>query len=203
MSKQKVKKPYSVKKFARELFWNSLVILYIVLIVGNAFVDNLSDIFVRYIPIAISGFLLTYIITKNGAKKLKKADKGALKKKSFILPIIIAVLMLLQGLYSVSVYIETIRNEYENFSSLLVLFEDSIETARKEANLHWVVTSISYLVFAELGAFLISKKLDKFLQEDEIELVQEENVIDNDEKFNLATNEVESTSVNNTIKWDL
>lgn len=213
MSKQKVKKPYTIKSFTEGFILESIIILYVILLIGNMFISEFDTIFVRYIPVGIVGFLITYSIIKSSAKKLKKADKESLKKMSFIFPIVIAVIMLLYGLYSVNSNIESFRSGY--YGALIRLtgqtFEEVIAEARNKANLHWLITSVVYLAFAEIGAFLGTRKLDGLLQEDEIELTQEENVdegqllVEGDEKLDLTptNNTVSEPQVNNTIKWDL
>ena len=195
MSKQKVKKPYTIKSFTEGFILESIII------------------FVRYIPVGIVGFLITYSIIKSSAKKLKKADKESIRKMSFIFPIVIAVIMLLYGLYSVNSNIESFRTGY--YGTLIRLtgqtFEEVIAEARNKANLHWLITSVVYLAFAEIGAFLGTRKLDGLLQEDEIEPTQEENVdegqllVEGDEKLDLTptNNTVSEPQVNNAIKWDL
>lgn len=214
MSKQKVKEPYSMKNFAKGFFWKSIIILYVVLMIGNFFLATLDTIFVRYIPIGITGFLVTYFIIKNSAKKLQKSDKSSLKQMSFIFPIIIAVIMLMYGLYSVSLNIRNLRNKYDVLLESSIYAEEYatlITDSKNQANINWLITSIAYLVFAELGAFLIGKKLDDLLQEDKIEPTLEENVVtsegtlpvDNDEKVDLTASNPENVTANNTIKWDL
>lgn len=218
MSKQKVKKPYTIKSFTEGFILESIIILYVILLIGNMFISEFDTIFVRYIPVGIVGFLITYSIIKSSAKKLKKADKESLKKMSFIFPIVIAVIMLLYGLYSVNSNFESVRARYSMLAKLMEesstyeeTFEDVIAKARDEANLHWFITSVVYLAFAEIGAFLGTRKLDGLLQEDEIELTQEENVdegqllVEGDEKLDLTptNNTVSEPQVNNAIKWDL
>ena len=191
----------------------SIIILYVILLIGNMFISEFDTIFVRYIPVGIVGFLITYSIIKSSAKKLKKADKESIRKMSFIFPIVIAVIMLLYGLYSVNSNIESFRTGY--YGTLIRLtgqtFEEVIAEARNKANLHWLITSVVYLAFAEIGAFLGTRKLDGLLQEDEIEPTQEENVdegqllVEGDEKLDLTptNNTVSEPQVNNAIKWDL
>lgn len=218
MSKQKVKKPYSIKNFTEGFILESIIVLYIILLIGNIFISEFDVMFVRYIPAGIVGFLITYSIIKSSAKKLKKADKESLKKMSFIFPIVIAVIMLFYGLYSVNSNIESARARYSMLTELIgessaydETFEETIVKARDEANLHWFITSMVYLVFAEIGAFLSTRKLDVILQEDEIEPTQEENVdagqllVEDDEKLDLTTNNniVSEPTGNNGIKWDL
>lgn len=213
MSKQKVKKPYTIKSFTEGFILESIIILYVILLIGNMFISEFDTIFVRYIPVGIVGFLITYSIIKSSAKKLKKADKESIRKMSFIFPIVIAVIMLLYGLYSVNSNIESFRTGY--YGTLIRLtgqtFEEVIAEARNKANLHWLITSVVYLAFAEIGAFLGTRKLDGLLQEDEIEPTQEENVdegqllVEGDEKLDLTptNNTVSEPQVNNAIKWDL
>lgn len=193
---------------------DSIAILYVTLLIGDLFFYLSDDIFSRYIPIAIVGFLVTYFFIKNSAKKLQKSDKSSLKQMSFIFPIIIAVIMLMYGLFCVSSNIKELKSEYDGLVESSIFAEEyevAIADVRKQANLNWIITSIAYLVFAELGAFLIGKKLDDLLQEDKIEPTLEENVVtsegtlpvDNDEKVDLTASNPENVTANNTIKWDL
>ena len=219
MSKQKVKKPYTIKNFSEEFILGSIVILYITLAIGDALrILEINTIYTRYIPIGIVGFLITYSTIKSGAKKLKKSDKKSLKIMSFIFPIVVAVIMLLYGLYSVNANVESVRTRYSTYNKLLgesgvfsEMFEENITEARNKANLNWLITSVAYLSFAEIGACLITKKLDKFMKEDENELLQQDGkeesqlVVEGDEKLDLTTNNdtVNEPTVNNGIKWDL
>lgn len=205
MSKQKVKKPYTMKSFAEGFILESVIILYVILRIGNMFISEFDIIFVRYIPVGIVGFLITYSIIKSSAKKLKKTDKESIRKMSFIFPIVIAVIMLLYGLYSVNSNIESFRTGY--YGTLIKLtgqtFEEVIAEARNKANLHWLITSVVYLAFAEIGAFLGTRKLDGLLQEENVD--EGQLLVEGDEKLDLTTtnNTVSEPQVNNTIKWDL
>ena len=124
---------------------------------------------------------------------------------SFIFPIVIAVIMLLYGLYSVNSNIESFRTGY--YGTLIKLtgqtFEEVIAEARNKANLHWLITSVVYLAFAEIGAFLGTRKLDGLLQEENVD--EGQLLVEGDEKLDLTTtnNTVSEPQVNNTIKWDL
>ena len=121
------------------------------------------------------------------------------------------------GLYSVSSNIKTMREEYkgkinmwnyETQQTLTEIYEQVILEARAKANTSWFLRSVTYLVFAELGVFLVNKNLYKFMKRDVIELCEEDKreneaiIMNNDGNDNLTTNSESDGPVNN-VKWDL
>ena len=196
-----------------------MVFLYLIVIAGDRISKqaDINDIILRFIPIALFGLLVSYCITRDSAKKIKKSDKEIFKKTMFILPVIVAVVMFMFGLYSVSSNIKTMREEYkgkikmwnyETQQTLTEIYEQVISEARTEANTSWFLRSVTYLIFAEFGVFLVNKNLYKFMKRDVVELCEEDErenetiIMNNDGNDNLTTNSESGGSVNN-VKWDL
>lgn len=219
MKKEKVEKEYTIRKYFKYFVIISLVFLYLIVIAGDRISKqaDINDIILRFIPIALFGLLVSYCITRDSAKKIKKSDKEIFKKTMFILPVIVAVVMFMFGLYSVSSNIKTMREEYkgkikmwnyETQQTLTEIYEQVISEARTEANTSWFLRSVTYLIFAELGVFLVNKNLYKFMKRDVVELYEEDErenetiIMNNDGNDNLTTNSESDGSVNN-VKWDL
>lgn len=219
MKKEKVEKEYTIRKYSKDFVVISLVFLYLIVIVGDGISKqaDINDIILRFIPIALFGLLVSYCITRDSAKKIKKSDKEIFKKTMFVLPVIVAVVMFMFGLYSVSSNIKTMREEYkgkinmwnyETQQTLTEIYEQVILEARAKANTSWFLRSVTYLVFAELGVFLVNKNLYKFMKRDVIELCEEDKreneaiIMNNDGNDNLTTNSESDGPVNN-VKWDL
>ncbi len=219
MKKEKVEKEYTIRKYFKYFVIISLVFLYLIVIAGDRISKqaDINDIILRFIPIALFGLLVSYCITRDSAKKIKKSDKEIFKKTMFILPVIVAVVMFMFGLYSVSSNIKTMREEYkgkikiwnyETQQTLTEIYEQVISEARTEANTSWFLRSVTYLIFAELGVFLVNKNLYKFMKRDVVELYKEDErenetiIMNNDGNDNLTTNSESDGSVNN-VKWDL
>lgn len=219
MKKEKVEKEYTIRKYFKYFVIISLVFLYLIVIAGDRISKqaDINDIILRFIPIALFGLLVSYCITRDSAKKIKKSDKEIFKKTMFILPVIVAVVMFMFGLYSVSSNIKTMREEYkgkikmwnyETQQTLTEIYEQVISEARTEANTSWFLRSVTYLIFAELGVFLVNKNLYKFMKRDVVELCEEDErenetiIMNNDGNDNLTTNSESGGSVNN-VKWDL
>ncbi len=219
MKKEKVEKEYTIRKYSKDFVVISLVFLYLIVIVGDGISKqaDINDIILRFIPIALFGLLVSYCITRDSAKKIKKSDKEIFKKTMFVLPVIVAVVMFMFGLYSVSSNIKTMREEYkgkinmwnyETQQTLTEIYEQVILEARAKANTSWFLRSVTYLVFAELGVFLVNKNLYKFMKRDVIELCEEDKreneaiIMNNDGNDNLTTNSESDGPVNN-VKWNL
>lgn len=219
MKKEKVEKEYTIRKYFKYFVIISLVFLYLIVIAGDRISKqaDINYIILRFIPIALFGLLVSYCITRDSAKKIKKSDKEIFKKTMFILPVIVAVVMFMFGLYSVSSNIKTMREEYkgkikmwnyETQQTLTEIYEQVISEARTEANTSWFLRSVTYLIFAELGVFLVNKNLYKFMKRDVVELYEEDErenetiIMNNDGNDNLTTNSESDGSVNN-VKWDL
>lgn len=219
MKKEKVEKEYTIRKYFKYFVIISLVFLYLIVIAGDRISKqaDINDIILRFIPIALFGLLVSYCITRDSAKKIKKSDKEIFKKTMFILPVIVAVVMFMFELYSVSSNIKTMREEYkgkikmwnyETQQTLTEIYEQVISEARTEANTSWFLRSVTYLIFAELGVFLVNKNLYKFMKRDVVELCEEDErenetiIMNNDGNDNLTTNSESDGSVNN-VKWDL
>ncbi len=219
MKKEKVEKEYTIRKYFKYFVIISLVFLYLIVIAGDRISKqaDINDIILRFIPIALFGLLVSYCITRDSAKKIKKSDKEIFKKTMFILPVIVAVVMFMFGLYSVSSNIKTMREEYkgkikmwnyETQQTLTEIYEQVISEARTEANTSWFLRSVTYLIFAEFGVFLVNKNLYKFMKRDVVELCEEDErenetiIMNNDGNDNLTTNSESGGSVNN-VKWDL
>ncbi len=209
MSKEKVKKPYTMKTFSNDLFWVSVVILSLVMIIFDCLDAEISAFIRRYIPMAVSGFLLTYCIIRSKAKNFKKSDKDSFKKVSYAIPVAVAIAMLLYAFYSVN---KIIDNTIEEISDMTFVSEDmvtemckdEIAETRRSLNLWWFATFATYLIFAELGAFLSLKKVDKLMQKDEIiqtESMQTQNVIEG--QVAVTNEEKQDVPSNNTINWNL
>lgn len=219
MKKEKVEKEYTIRKHFKDFVVISLLFLYFIVIAGDEISHHadINDIILRYIPIALFGLLVSYCITRDGAKKIKKSDREIFKKTMFVLPVIVAVVTFMFGVYSVSSNIKTMRKEYkaeisvwsyENQQTLTKMYEKAISEAKGKAIMAHFLRSITYLVFAELGVFLVNKNLYKFMEKDVIEFSGEDKheneaiIMNNDGNADLTTNN-ESNEPVNSVKWDL
>jgi len=99
-----------------------------------------------------------------------------IKKDIFIAPVIVAVIIMFYGFYSVSSNIRESREDIESEMRVYSLFysEDEIDTeidkiiaeAANQARKSWIIIAAIYLVSAEVTVFISSKKLSKWLKED-------------------------------------
>ena len=117
MSK-KEKKEIEKKEFTSAMFLKNfivveLVILYIVLIVGDAFsTPELSKLVTRFVPVGIVAFISTFLVIRSNAKKCKKTEEESVKRNTLIAPVIVAVILLVYGLYSVESNVQSIKDSY-------------------------------------------------------------------------------------------
>lgn len=195
-----------------------LFFLYITLMIGDSVSlgAEFSNLVTRYLPIAVVTFISAFLIFKKYISKCFIKDKEEVKKKVVVAPIIVAVILLGYGLYSVESNMSEIRKKlnsslfYQNSFSSSSVFDEAIkqemDKAASEARVNWLITSIIYLVVAESVAFMVNKKLDEWLKEEEI--VSEKT--DNELLYNTSLNVEETKEVDvnnevplNNIKWDL
>lgn len=206
MNKNKVsnKKPYSPMKFLKDGIVIELILLYITLMIGDAIslMEDNEMLFTRYIPIGVVTLIATFFIIKNNSKKCTKADEEIIRRNIFIIPVIVAVILLCYGLYSVSVNVNEVKEEAQLYSSMFgeELVETMLDVAASEARESWLITTFTYLIVAEAVAFMTSKKINGWLKDDIVEDVTEPLTMEeNKEESNF---EIEEKTTNN-IKWDL
>ena len=163
---------------------------------------NASIILNRYVPIALVTLVSTFLIIRSKSKKFKKSEESEVKKTFVVAPFVIAIIMFFYGLYSVSVNMskaeELLRKETKVYSLLYEKseYEEMIQEALKEAKSsaiqNWIITSVTYLVSAEIMVLLSSKKLklwlkDEVIVENSIEGMQVGGNIMNDAEIKMDT----------------
>ena len=220
---------------------SELVILYITIYIGDivrmGFVYNSEelgnkmflDLLTRIIPIAIVGFVSMFLLIKINAKKGFISQKDDILKKIFIVPAVVAIILLIFGIYSVNSNIKEFEEEYTKtigvyktwYSYLYsgdeyegIFSSDEINNvineARNSAILLWTISSVSYLVMAEAASFMMKNKLDGLLKEDENMNFENAEIIKNEENYNFENEKGEdienndsSESAVSSVKWDL
>ena len=192
-----------------------LLILYITLGVGDVLSTSseLGNALTRYIPVALVTLVSAFIIFKKNISKCLLKDKEDVKQKVILSPIIVAVILLGYGLYSVESNMSSIRSELNSSSyseySIYTLFmseEEITQTlteAAKLARKNWIITSIVYLLVAEFVAVSVNRKLEDWLKEESVYKEAENNnnttTLENFEEQERFKEEVPL----NNIKWDL
>ena len=218
MKKEKMKenKPYNVALLWKDFVVIEVVILYITLILGDLIrvASKASIILTRYVPIAFVTLVSTFLIIRSKSKKCKKSEENEVEKTFVIAPVVVAIIMFFYGLYSASVNMskaeEQLRKETKIYSLLYEKseYEEMIQEALKEARSlaiqNWIITSVTYLVSAEIMVLLSSKKLklwlkDEMIVENSIEGMQAEGNIMNDSVIKMEDN----TQATDSIKWNL
>lgn len=218
MKKEKMKenKPYSIALLWKDFVVIEVVILYITLMLGDwiRVAGNASAILTRYVPIALVTLVSTFLIIRSKSKKCKKSEESEVKKTFVVAPFVIAIIMVFYGLYSVSVNMskaeELLRKETKVYSLLYEEseYEEMIQEALKEvrgiAIQNWIITSVTYLISAEIMVLLSSRKLKLWLKEEMIaenpvESMQAEDVIMDDATIKMEDN----TQTTDSIKWNL
>lgn len=254
MSNNKEKK---VVSFPSRFLVVQAVVLYITLYITDMIrialmvtQENDTDI-IRYVTIGVVGFLSVFILIKKSLKNCTRAEYESVQKISKLLPILIAVILLLYGFYSVSTNMRDIEKEYgiefEDIDEMIAEAEKELEDFEKkfekekeylsqseikeieeilkeknneleevkesanidkiksEARMTWLITSIIYLVAAEVAVYLALNNSEVNIIED-IETV----TIDKGDEIigGFETNEIEEQQINdetkeNTIKFDL
>ena len=161
------KKPNSV--------WSMIAIeiafLYLAVYMGDFFrISGLipSEAFTRYIPVVVLAIILTFILTKSRAKRTFSSDRESFIKKLFIIPVIIAVIIFVYGLYSLHSNVSQMEKSLKTFSSISSsasskLYSDMLNQAKNNAIISWLITSLAYLIPAEIVTFLMQNKLDELM----------------------------------------
>ena len=202
--KEKKVKPYGATSLLKDFVIISLVVIYITVMIGDGVsvvIDDSMRIFTRHIPIAVVTLISTFFIMKSCSKKCNKAEEEAVKKNLFIAPIIIAIIFVLYGFYSVSSNMTEIKQEN---SWMFSLYEEEFEKAASEARVGWIIASVVYFVAAEFVVFMNKKNLNKWLQDVPEVMMNTEglsNEVLTNETFEVKKKE-ETQPINN-IKWDL
>ncbi|MBE5821491.1 MAG: hypothetical protein E7311_02745 [Clostridiales bacterium] len=217
MSNNKEKK---VKNFPSSFIGVQIVVLYLTLMIGDIIVEasDISTSIIRYLSIAVVGFVSVYLLIKNTLKECTSEVYESVHKFSKLLPIAVAVILLFYGLFSVESNVSELENDYsykwimslsETFGEESYL-EKIIEEAKAEARTMWIISSIIYLVAAEAAVYLA-------LNNSTVNIVEENNKVNTmNEGFervggfeqNEIEEETEEEIVNNEeegnpIKFDL
>jgi len=177
--KEKINKSYSAKKLLKDLIVTTIIALYIVMMLGDIvymIIEDSNRIISRQIPVVVTTILSTFVIIRSGSKRCHKSEEKMIKKDIFIAPVIVAVIIMFYGFYSVSSNIRESREDIESEMRVYSLFysEDEIDTeidkiiaeAANQARKSWIIIAAIYLVSAEVTVFISSKKLSKWLKED-------------------------------------
>ena len=208
------KKPYGVADFFKNFIILQIILLYVTLMIGDAVAktEDISSAITRYIPIALVGLVSSFLFIRSGAKKINKKEEENLKKKVLIAPIVVAVILLCYGLYSVHSNVSKVKKEmkgiyilaYGEVDEEFEEFEEEIKDAANEARGNWLITSVSYLVAVEVVAFLTSKKLGSLMKEEiQEQIVDGEILNDIQQEINNEPEEEKTQEPLNNIKWDL
>lgn len=208
------KKPYGVADFFKNFIILQIILLYVTLMIGDAVAktEDISSAITRYIPIALVGLVSSFLFIRSGAKKINKKEEENLKKKVLIAPIVVAVILLCYGLYSVHSNVSKVKKEMKSIYILAYgevdeefeEFEEEIKDAANEARGNWLITSVSYLVAVEVVAFLTSKKLGSLMKEEiQEQIVDGEILNDIQQEINNEPEEEKTQEPLNNIKWDL
>lgn len=180
------------------------------------FMDN--DLIARYIPTAIVTIISTVLVIKFNAKKSVKSEEKEIRKNCFIVPIIVEIIIMLYGFYSVASNVEKAREELETSMKIYEIWygkaetdkmiNEAIEKAIGTANQMWIITSVVYLAVAECVTVVTTKKLNKWLKEDfqfnNMEAF-DQNEFQSSEYLgiNEGNNTFENSDAPNNINWDL
>ena len=219
------------KKFSiSAMISTEIVLLYLVLMIGDAIAKSSSNtnwFLTRYIPIAIVSLVITFFLIKSGAKKTFKSNEDLFRKQIMIVPIIVAVIILLYGFYSVKINVNKFNQKYEDLynrysvlydkynlnNSMQTQYKNMIEDARKQAKNSWIITSIVYFVSSMITTLFMKNKIYSFLKDDEVyDSVESTNTQNAVQILDDSNNEIiddnsmtheENNNTVNDIKWDL
>ena len=198
-------KPYNALLFLKDFILLELVIMYIVVVIGD-FVSGITELPVlltRYIPVAIAALLTTLLIIKFKAKKCKKSEEKEVKKYMFIAPIIVAVIIVVYGFYSVSVNIKEADTKVLGLLVSQEYIEELLQAAANSARMNWIITGSTYLVAAEAIVLMKRKKIGMLLKDDfesEPMMMETNEFVSMQNDFQVP--EQNNEAINN-IKWDL
>lgn len=166
-------KKFTVKNF----FLNYVIIEFLVINVIISLTDKIGDVtdidfhLLRLVPLFLLTLLLSFLVIKLNAKRIHKNESKEFKESLIILPIIVAVLTFLWGIYSVHVNMEEIKSDvffsiYSNSEIYGDFIKDTLEDVRNEAIGFWVLTSICYLIPSEAMSLIMRKKVDAYFLDD-------------------------------------
>ena len=205
-----IKKPYNAGYFLKDVMIFQVVALYITLIIGDEARTTADELITtRYIPLFVVGLLAALFSIRRFAKMCNKTEKEKVRKNIFLIPVLIAAMIFIFGLYSVSVQMAKMEKFIGIFSSIGSeegidnKWQEELDNTANEIRMRWFIASMSYLVAGELAGFLTSKKLDKWLKEPEEELMEEnvnETLLEEKEE---NTDVIKNESPIDVIKWDL
>lgn len=203
MEKNKVsnEKIYNPMRILRSGIVLELILLSITLYIGDAIsaVSETSFLLTRYIPIGVVTLITTFSIIKNNSKKFTKSDEKIIKRNVLIMNVVVAIILLCYGLYSVNVNIEKAKDELKIYSLIWgeEVAETLLDTAIKEARTSWMITAFTYFIVAEGVAIMTSKKINTWLKDD---------IIEESVNTQVDVNESivqENQETVNSIKWNL
>lgn len=139
MSNSKEKKGTS---FPSTFLGVQIVVLYITLYIGDMirvallFTQEKDTDMIRYLSIGIVGFISVLILMKNTLKKCTQEQYNDVQKFSRLLPILLAVIILLYGFYSVASNMREFESEFENefgnMDEIIAAAEKELELIEKE-----------------------------------------------------------------------
>lgn len=211
---KKEKVEYNPTVLMKNFIIYQLLILYITLNIGDMFslFSEFGNLVTRYMPVAVVTLISTFIIFKNNASKCLIKDKEEVEQKVKLGPVIVSVILLLYGLYSVESNMSSIKSEMN--SSYYSLFmssaeiEDGLREAATSARINWLITSIVYLITAECVGVIATKRLNEWLKDEEPVFENEETLPVTSTTFSEESLEVSDNNQNedgllNGIKWNL
>lgn len=147
----------------------SCVILYTVIRIFDTFSlfsDGNSDVLFRYIPVAFTSAIATYVFIRIKSKKLLLSNLDVIKKQLIIAPIIVMVIIFLFGIYSVNSNVKSIKeNPYYSMIDENVR-ENMLEKAKSHAIVKWIITSVVYVGVAEIVVFKMKNIMQENMTDD-------------------------------------
>lgn len=199
LEKERLKAEANLKRngpagFAKNFIGTQLVIMYLVIFIANIFADSELGLEIpRYIGVIVIGFLTAFFAIKKCLSLCTKEEYSNIKKLSHVYIGVVALVIFIYGLYSVSsnlkeaeatfefvnemkqevqkeiadlekqgISLEDIYSEEDiaDIEELLNIdVEKTMQEARTEANIHWFVVALVYVVGTEFALFLAGKKV--------------------------------------------
>ncbi len=214
-------KKFTAGKLLSNFIFTEVIILYVVIVIGDLSETGMklgtgnpinNSWLTRYIPTAIASALIAFVIILSCRKKCGKSEYKEVKRNILIAPVIVGVIVLLYGLYSVSVNINEFKDKELGFLKYFVEddeLEKIIEEGANQARLNWLITSIGCLISAEIISFIMSKNIENYLIDDSTLIEEEADIntttyeVKNEELGTQNNNEENSNKANDTIKWNL
>ena len=205
MAKDKKKVVLSPVMFLRSFIGSSLVFMYLAFYICEHIFDATRSEKSFYFVVPIVGAIVTLSLIVSYAKRTLKENEADFKTKAFIVPAIVAVIMIIYGVINCARVLHT-----SGLTSAARIYAELVIGDLRKA---YIISSILYLIVSEIVVFLVTKNArEKMLDYDptipeELRHDKVETLSSNNYGYGFESNTVTTVDTggasNQNINWNL